>query len=116
MKRYLGIFSMASTLALLAPSCIAASAMCIDDGGEMQVSIMIDDKGVLLDLVLTYGEDYLARFPEASGTQVNLPKLSYAFKVGKTATHEALDLSVNGKKGQMKFRRMDFPLDCEWTR
>ena len=90
--------------------------MCSDDGGEMQVSLMTDDKGALLDLVVTYGEDYIARFPEAGGTPVNLPKQAYSFKVGKTRTHEALDLNLNGKKGQMKFRKMDFALDCEWTR
>lgn len=116
MKRNPGLFLIASTLALLSPASIAASAMCIDDGGEMQVWLMTDDKGVMLDLGLTYGEDYIARFPEASGTQADLPKLAYAFKVGKTKTHEALDLNLNGKKGQMKFRKMDFALECEWTR
>jgi len=116
MKQILSLLSISSVLALASPACVAASAMCVDDGGEMNVSIMTDKQGQILDLTLTYGEDYLARFPEASATHADLPKLAYSFKVGKAASHEALDLVLNGKKGQMKFRKMDFPLDCEWTR
>jgi hypothetical protein len=65
-------------------------------------------------LAVTIDDTQIQRFPEANNTRILLPWNCYNFSIGKTDDHDALNVEIYGKIGQMKYRGQTILLECNW--